>query len=208
MDKKTKEELRHQITRLAFEAGSLAGHLTSLQAALDASKWAEVQSAVYRQNIDLRAVVSGCMALGQRLVKIAVSERVATQTPSQLADLTRTLLTKYLYVRGGVYEAIYAQLARGASLAPDTIGSFSMTDPEVADVCERMNNELFALAQSQNPTPDTLRLIDVLELSASALQLLCVDTPAAREQFTSALGMVLERHLADPATALELIVEA
>lgn len=209
MDRKTQEEIKKTVESLQHEARAIDIHLAELPGALGTTTdWSKVWQVGFRAQADLRRLVPGVVALSQRMVKLAVAERTGSQTPGQLAELTRTVLTKYLDVHGGVYEAIYAQLRRGTMLAPDATERFSLADPEVADVCKRMESELFALSQGGAATPEALRLIDVLELAASALHLLCGDTPAAREQLATSLGTVLERHVADASTALELLVEA
>jgi len=210
VDRKTQEEIKKTTESLQHEARALDSHLADLPSALGPTPdWNKIWQVTFRAQADLRKLVPGVVGLSQRLVKYAVAARVASQTPGQLAELTRTLLTKYLNVHGGVYEAIYAQLRRGSLLdAPDTVVRFSMADPEVLDVCKRMGDEMTVLSQGEEFKPETLRLMDVLLLATAALHLLCDDTPMVRETFAGQLGLTLERYLSDPPTALELLVEA
>lgn len=198
MDKKTKEEIRQQVAQLQFEAKGLGGHLDELLAALDAPNWEGVWQAVHRQGADLRRLVPGVVALGKRMVGLALQAQVAAKAPWELADATRLLLTKYLNIHGGAYEAIYAQLKRGAEA-----GSLAPTDPEVLDLATRIGAELDALKDV--PGPESIRLVEAIELSAAALGLLCADTPENRASLATALATVLDHHLPDASTALEFL---
>lgn len=203
MDKKTKEEIRQQLTQLQFETKNLGAQLDELATAVDGPTWEGVWQAVHRQGATLRRLVPGVMALGQRMVKLALAARVTKDSPAGLADLTRTLLTKYLNIHGGAYEAVYAQLARGAAQPPDAVERISASDPEMVDVAARIGAELDALQAQAGPA--AVRLVEAIELSAAALQLICDDTPANRASFGTALGVVLDHHLPDASTALELL---
>lgn len=202
MDRKQKEQLLYQISQLKNQAATIAGHLDGLAAAIKVDEWQAVWTAVYRKYNELRKLVPGLQALSRQLVKLSIAERVEKDPPWKLAVLVHTILSKYLDIHGGVYEALYAELVRQDRVQPVSIES----DPQLADVCLRMEQELALLAQTDPPTAATLRLCDAIELGASALQLICADKPETRAQLAVSLETALERHLPDAATALELLL--
>ena len=202
MHRKTREELWQQLHQLRFEAKTLTEHLNELESAIEGetpASWHTIWMAVHHQSADLRRLVPGVVALGRRMVRLAVADKVARSRPGELADLTRSLLTRYLNIHGGAYEALYAQLNRGAEL-----GSLNSEDPELLDLAERMTPELQAL--QERARPEAALLVEAIEVSAAVLMLLCNDNDQTRGTVAMALSGMLERHIEDSSTALEFLI--
>ena len=92
MDRKTQEEIKKTVESLQHEARAIDIHLAELPGALGTTTdWSKVWQVGFRAQADLRRLVPGVVALSQRMVKLAVAERTGSQTPGQLAELTRLL---------------------------------------------------------------------------------------------------------------------
>lgn len=210
MDRKSKEDIKKQIQQLLDQNKTMAQHLEDLTRTLSAPSeqtpvksldWEAVWRAIYHNNLTLRSYLPGVNSLGWTLVRHGLNAKVAKATPWQLADLTRHTVTKYLNVRGGVYEALYSQLNRGA-----VAGKLVESDPEVVDLIQRIGDELTALHAGVHARDAVLLHISVIEACTSALQVLCTPTEEARAAFSGSFYTLLERHITDPSVALELLL--
>jgi hypothetical protein len=206
MDKKTKEDLRRKIAHIQFDAKMLVGHLDTMANALDKEDWDVLRSTVYQQHADLQQIVPSIISLGQQLVQLVLNNRIEHDAPWKLAALTHVLLYKYLNLHGGVYEAIYAQLKRAIEIGqnPNSTERITQDDPEIIDLATRIGAELEKLKDA--PTPEAVRLTEIVELCAAVLSLICEDTPTNRTNVHTAFSTVI-RQLPDASTALELLQE-
>jgi len=202
-----REELRQKIRQAKFEAEGLAGALGAMDSALDETgpkHWQLVRRSIEVMAGALVRLSPEVTALTGYVVKNAVYTRVVEGTPSELTYLMRALLRKYMGLQGSLYDAVYAQLTRGAEA-----GKLSMTDPEVKALAVQLSDALGApdATGSDYTRAGWTRHASTLAAIATTLRLLCVDNEHTRQEFGESLTHLLSVSGMPLSTQLEFIYE-
>lgn len=203
-----REELRQKIRQAKVEAEGLAAALGDMDSALDETgpkHWQQMRRSIEAVAGALVRLSPEVAALTGYVVKNAVYTRVVEGTPSELTYLVRMLLREYMGLQGSLYDAVYAQLTRGAEA-----GKLSMEDPEVKAFAEQLSNAFVALTDtgSEYTTAGRARHACILSVVVSTLHLLCADSAHTRHEFGKSFLLLLSVSNMPLPTQLELIYEA
>lgn len=202
-----RDELRQKIRQAKFEAEGLAVALSNMDSALDETgqkHWQQMRRSIEVMNEAFRKLSPEVAGLTLHVVKAALIMRITEGTPSELTYLVRTLLTEYLGLKGGLFDAAYAQLTRGAEA-----GKLLMEDPEVKDLTRQIGAAMSALVE-QNPSltgSAAVRHVCAWAVIASTLHFLCADSALTRRQFGDSFLYLLIVSGMSHDTQLELIFE-
>lgn len=203
-----REELRQKIRQTKFEAEGLAVALGNMDSALDETgpkHWQQFRRSIEVMNDALKRLSPEIAALTDYVVKSAVDRRVAEGVPSELTYMMRTLLKTYMGLQGPLWDAVYAQLTRGAEA-----GKLSMADPEVKAIAVQLSDALEApdATGSDSTRAGWTRHACTLAAIATTLRLLCVDNEHTRQEFGESLTHLLSVSGMPLSTQLEFIYEA